>query len=73
MASATAHPAQVVRIRGPGDLDECPCHYRVAITGKTLIVPPDARLLKDGMVRVITGCTNPWAHPLLSECARPSR
>lgn len=51
---------------------ECPCRYRVAITGKTLVVPPNARLLKDGLVRVITGCTNPWSHPLLSECARPS-
>jgi len=50
---------------------ECPCRYRVAIDGKTLVVPPDARLLKDGLVRIITGCDNPWAHPLLSECATP--
>jgi hypothetical protein len=52
--------------------EECPCRYRVAQTGKTLIVPPDARLFKDGLVRIATGCQNPWAHPLLTECVRPS-
>lgn len=57
---------------GTGSTEECPCHYRVAVTGKTLIVPPDARLFKDGLVRAITGCQNPWAHPLLAKCARPS-
>ena len=51
---------------------ECPCRYRVAIVGKTILVPPDARLFKDGLIRVITGCDNPWAHPLLSECASPN-
>jgi hypothetical protein len=52
---------------------ECPCRYRVAIMGKTIVVPPDARLFKDGLIRVITGCNNPWAHPLLSECASPEK
>jgi len=52
--------------------EECPCHYRVAVDGKTIVVTPDARLFKDGLVRTITGCENPWAHPLLSECAKPS-
>jgi len=51
--------------------EECPCRYRVAQTGKTIVVPPDARLFKDGFVRIITGCQNPWAHPLLTECVQP--
>jgi len=51
---------------------ECPCRFRVGIIGKTIVVPPDARLFKDGLVRAITGCENPWGHSLLAECAKPS-
>jgi len=50
---------------------ECPCRYRMAVFGKTFVITPDARLFKDGLVRAITSCKNPWGHPLLSECASP--
>jgi hypothetical protein len=51
--------------------EQCPCRYRVAQSGKTIVIPPDARLFKDGLVRIVTGCQNPWAHPLLTECVQP--
>lgn len=50
---------------------DCPCRYRMAVDGKTFVITPDARLFKDGLVRAITSCTNPWGHKLLSECASP--
>lgn len=49
----------------------CPCRYRMAVFEKTFVITPDARLFKDGLVRAVTSCKNPWGHELLSECARP--
>jgi len=50
---------------------DCPCRYRMAVFEKTFVITPDARLFKDGLIRAITSCKNPWGHPLLSECASP--
>ncbi|MBN1585434.1 hypothetical protein JW899_03645 [Candidatus Uhrbacteria bacterium] len=49
------------------------CRYRVSVQNCTeIIIPPSGYLFKDGLIRVITGCANPWGHPLLAECAAPS-
>ena len=51
---------------------DCPCRYRVAVDGKTFVITPDARLFKDGLIKAVTSCKNPWGHKLLSECANPN-
>lgn len=49
------------------------CHWRAGIQDYwTIVSCPSLYLYKDPLVRLTTGCVNPWAHPLLSECARPS-
>lgn len=50
---------------------ECPCRYRMAVFEKTFVITPDAQLFKDGLVRSITSCKNPWGNKLLAECASP--
>jgi hypothetical protein len=50
-----------------------PCYWRAMISDSplALIVPPSMYLLPDVLVRVSTGCLNPWADPGLSACAMP--
>lgn len=48
----------------------CPCRWRVGLQDQTTaVVTPDLRMLPDGMVRALTGCSNPWTD--LAECASP--
>jgi len=52
---------------------ECPCRWRAGIQDDNIIVAtPSLYLYKDPLIRLITGCNNPWGHPALSHCAAPS-
>lgn len=56
---------------GATDL-ECPCHVRAGIQDNAVIVvTPSAYLLKDPLIRMVTGCNNPWIGAL-AKCAAPS-
>ena len=47
------------------------CYWRAGIQDNTIILTtPNLKLLKDPLIRIITGCNNPWADPRLSECVR---
>jgi hypothetical protein len=49
------------------------CYYRVGIQDNlTIVVPPSFYLYKDGLVRVVTGCHNPWYAESLANCMNPS-
>lgn len=51
--------------KGLSPSTECPCACREAIqNGTSVIVPPNHALLKAGLVRLVTGCENPWVEPL---------
>lgn len=53
-------------------LAECPCHVRAGIqANRTIVVTPAAYLLKDPLIRMVTGCNNPWIGSL-AKCAAPS-
>jgi hypothetical protein len=59
--------------KGVQPTPECPCQCRHAVQEHagvyTLIVTPDALLLRAAIVEAVTGCENPWAG-LLAECTR---
>lgn len=49
------------------------CYYRVGIQDNlTIVVPPSFYLYKDGLVRIATGCHNPWYMDVLAACMEPS-
>ena len=49
------------------------CYYRVGIQDNlTIVVPPSFLLYKDGLVRIVTGCYNPWYAPSLAACMNPT-
>ena len=49
------------------------CYYRVGIQDNlTIVVPPSFLLYKDGLVRIVTGCYNPWYAPALAACMNPT-
>lgn len=49
------------------------CYYRVGIQdGLTIAVPPSFYLYKDALVRIVTGCHNPWYAEQLANCMEPS-
>jgi hypothetical protein len=48
------------------------CHWRAGIEdNRFIVVPPSAYLYKDPLIRMSTGCNNPWAGTL-STCAHPT-
>ena len=50
----------------------CPCHVRAGIQDNAVIVvAPSAYLLKDPLIRMVTGCNNPWVGEL-AKCAAPT-
>lgn len=51
-----------------------PCFWRAVIVDDplTLVVPPSMYLLPDVLIRVSTGCLNPWALPAMATCAMPT-
>jgi hypothetical protein len=49
------------------------CYYRVGIQDDlTIVVPPSFYLYKDALVRISTGCGNPWMSEQLSACMEPT-
>lgn len=49
------------------------CYYRVGIQDNlTIAVPPSFYLYKDGLVRIVTGCRNPWLSDPLANCMAPT-
>lgn len=52
---------------------QCPCRYRGGTQDDHIIVTtPSFYIFKDPLIRVVTGCNNPWRHPTLAKCAQPS-
>lgn len=49
----------------------CPCRWRAGIQDNTVIVTtPNLKLFKDPLVRIVTGCNNPWYSKPLADCMR---
>lgn len=49
------------------------CYYRVGIQDDlTIVVPPSFYLYKDGLVRIVTGCYDPWFADALANCMEPT-
>jgi hypothetical protein len=49
------------------------CYYRNTIQDDyTIVVPPSFYLYKDALVRIATGCHNPWYDNSLAECMTPT-
>lgn len=50
---------------------DCPCKWRGGIQNNHIIVTtPNMIVYKDPLIRMMTSCNNPWAHPKLSRCAQ---
>lgn len=59
--------------KGKAATDECPCRYRAVVQCPNLIVAtPNLRLLKDALIRFLTGTQNPWETEALAACANPT-
>jgi hypothetical protein len=49
------------------------CYYRVGIQDNmTIVVPPSFYLFKDALVRIVTGCHDPWYAEKLANCMNPT-
>lgn len=47
-----------------------PCYWRATVqNGYQVVVPPDAALLGEPLVRITTGCLAPYSSPSLARCA----
>jgi len=65
-------PDALCRAKGLEPTAACPCRWRAGIQDQhVIVVPPSARMFKDPLVRLATGCNNPWGHPALARCAAP--
>ena len=63
-------PDALCEAKGVVPTQSCPCRWRVGIElNKYIVVTPDLFLLKDSLIRLTTGCDNPWSPPL-APCAR---
>ena len=66
-------PDQLCRDKGLHPTPECPCRWRAGIQDhQTIVVTPSFYLYNDPLIRIVTGCNNPWGHPALARCATPS-
>ena len=48
---------------------ECPCRWRGGLQGNIIVTTPSLIIYKDPLIRLLTGCNNPWSDPILAECA----
>lgn len=49
------------------------CYYRAGIQDDlTIVVPPSFYLYKDPLVRIATGCYDPWFSDVLAACMEPT-
>jgi hypothetical protein len=62
----------ICEAKGQTPTPECPCRLRAGIQdNEIIVVTPDQYLYKDPLIRLVTGCNNPWVGAL-AVCARPS-
>ena len=62
-------PAERCREKGIEPTPECPCRWRAGTQNDSVIVvTPNLFLYKDPLVRLVTTCNYPWAHPSLAAC-----
>lgn len=58
---------------GKGLPTDGPCYWRAGIQDDlTIVVPPSFYLYKDPLVKITTGCRNPWLSSQLSDCMSPT-
>lgn len=58
---------------GKGENGPTACFWRAGIQSKVVIVTtPSFYLLKDPLVRIVTGCGAPWSSETLSACMQPT-
>jgi hypothetical protein len=63
-------PQELCDAKGLSYDPNCPCRWRAGIQDNHIIVvTPDLFLYKDPLIRLMTSCNNPWAHPKISKCA----
>lgn len=68
----TADGGAGCRAKGLSPTAECPCRWRAGVQDShTLVATPSLYLAPDWVIRIFTGCQNPWASPELAECAAP--
>jgi hypothetical protein len=67
-------PDALCLAKGLVPTDDCPCRWRAGLEddGRVVVTTPSFHMFKDPLVRLATGCNNPWAHPKLARCATPS-
>ena len=62
-------PAERCFEKGLTPTPNCPCRWRAGIQDDSVIVAtPNLFLYKDPLIRLVTSCNNPWAHPSLAKC-----
>lgn len=72
--SSTAYvaPDELCEAKGLTVTPECPCRWRAGLQDDYIIVStPSLYVYKDPLIRMVTGCNNPWGHPALARCASP--
>lgn len=62
-------PQELCNQKGLQYNQNCPCLWRAGIQDNSIVVTPNLYLYKDPLIRLTTGCNNPWAHSLLAKCA----
>ena len=68
-----AHPS-LCEAKGLVVSAEYPCYWRAGIQDRqTAVATQSLHMLRDPLVRIITGCSAVWFNPLLAECATPNR
>lgn len=66
-------PDALCLAKGLVPTDACPCRWRAGLEGgRVVVTTPSFHMFKDPLVRLATGCNNPWAHPKLAACAMPT-
>ncbi|MEK9152729.1 MAG: hypothetical protein AAB692_05170 [Patescibacteria group bacterium] len=50
----------------------CDCHWRAGVQGRVVVTTPSFYIYKDALIRLMTGCGNPWAVPEFARCAAPT-
>lgn len=64
-------PQSLCNAKGLSKDPNCPCRWRAGIQDDFVIVAtPDLYLIKDPLIRIATGCNNPWIDEL-AKCAAP--
>lgn len=67
-------PDSLCRAKGREPTRACPCRWRAGIQdNNVIVVTPNFYLYKDPLIRLVTGCNNPWASPALARCAAPPK